>query len=124
MSREQWGHGYWKGVKDALNGEIRNDIADQARWWVCNMGVSNSHKAYSRLVFPVEEFLWLCDFCGLSTEYAKRIYDFILVNEPFGCYVSGKANSPWVKDSFILPRETNANWQKKADLIASGGVKE
>ena len=121
MSREQWGHGYWKGVKDALNGEVMNDIADQARWWVCNMGVSNSHKAYSRLVFPVEEFLWLCDFCGLSIEYAKRIYDFILKNEPFGCYVSGESWSKWTDDCFILPRGTKEDWQAEADKIVSGG---
>lgn len=25
MSRQQWGHGYWKGVEDARNGTVRED---------------------------------------------------------------------------------------------------
>ena len=119
MSREQWGHGYWNGVKDALNGKIKTSIQDYARWLVCNMCISNSHKTYDKLLFPVQEFLWYCDFCGLSVEYARKIYDYIMIKEPFGCYVSGQKSNSWVNDYFVLPYDTEENWQKRADQIAA-----
>ena len=119
MSREQWGHGYWKGVEDATAGKVRLKFPDEVKYWVCQMCISNCNKSYDRTLFPVREFIWLCDFCGISERYAKKVYDYIILNEPFGCYVSGPANGSWDKDYFVLPVADKAHWQKIADEIAT-----
>ena len=118
MSRQQWGNGYWSGVDDAINGAIKTSIEEQALLWICHMGISNEKKENSRLVFPVRDFIVWCAVGGFTKRYAKRIYDYILNNEPYGCYVSGEALTDWVDDSFILPR-IDSTWLEELKLIES-----
>ena len=113
MSKKQWGHGYWNGVNDAINGKVKLGIKNEAMFWAAAMCVANAEKQYSRLVFPVRLFIAWCVGAGLSTQYAKRIYDYIIINEPYNCYVSGDAHSAWINDSFILPNGTKEEWIAK-----------
>lgn len=122
MSREQWGNGYWKGVHDAQNGHVKTDFANIARFTVCQMCIMNHDAECSRLVFPVTKMcIWL-EIAGLPKGLAKRIYDYILINEPYGCYVSGESWQKWTDDCFILPMGTKEDWQAEADKIAKAGV--
>lgn len=126
MSREQWGHGYWKGVADAKNGRV-SDIALEAKYWIANMCISNYEKSYDRSLYPVKEWIWFCRFCGLSQKYARRIYDYVLdnnyhefeKNEPLCCYVTGRPSGLWGGDYFVIPLHvyTKEKWQEIADKI-------
>jgi hypothetical protein len=118
MSQKQCGHGYWKGVYDALNDTIKTDIGKQAEWCVCQMCIINEEKNYSKLVFPVKELQICCALAGLDRLYVKRIYDYIMHNEPYGCYVSGENGSKWTDDCFILPNGIDGTWQAEAERIA------
>ena len=119
MSREQWGHGYWQGVKDAETGKNKTRTDDEAAFMVCNMCIINADKDYDRSLFSVREFIAFCRFAGLSKKYAKRIYDYIFANEPYGCYVSGHESGPWEDDYFVLPGEEKEFWlQERAYWIA------
>ena len=120
MSQKQWGHGYWKGVHDALNGKIKNSIEEQAKKWVCLMCLENENKMYDRSEYPVSQFAARCVDAGFTERHAKRIYNYILFKEPYGCFVSGMSWQPWEKDYFILPigRKTADEWQAEEERIA------
>lgn len=111
MSREQWGHGYWKGVEDAQAGKVRAQFPTEVKFWIAHMCASNYRKDYDRSLFAVSDWIRFARFCGMGETYAKRIYDFILRHEFYEfepdrqswCYVSGSARSNWVDDYFVVP---------------------
>lgn len=129
MSREQWGHGYWKGVEDARAGRVnaKHTFKDEVKFWIAAMCQSNCSKSYDKTLFSVKEFISLCHFCGLSTKYAKKIYGFILDNnyydfEPetqYLCYVSGSQQSDWQDDYFVIPYHyhTEEEWANIKDRL-------
>ena len=108
MSREQWGHGYWKGVEDAQSGKVKSKFPDEVKYWIAMMCAANEYKSYDRSLYQVKDFNY--DF-SLSEKYAKRIYDYILLNNYYDfmpdewswCYVSGAQNEDWHDDYYVLP---------------------
>ena len=128
MSKVQWGHGYWKGVEDAVCGNIRVPIGEEVKFWIANMCLSNCYKTSDRSLFPVKEWISYAAFCGLSEKYAKKIYNYILNNNYYHfssdgkvcwCYVSGDLRWDWKEDYFIVPHDdyTAEEWQSIADKI-------
>lgn len=111
MSREQWGHGYWNGVRDALDGNVRSEyplkeLVDDclAFMWKCNRD-----KWYDRTLFPMKEFSAFCRFAGISKKDMMRVYNYVLENydECYGCYISGDPCGPPSDDYFVL---SNLDW--------------
>lgn len=104
MSREQWGNGYWRGVKDAQNGTIKSalDIEALSKFAVLHMCKSNLTKTYDQTLFKVSSFIAWCHFCGIDDLW-ESIYEYILRHEPLGAYVSGDPNDSKEKDWFCLP---------------------
>ena len=141
MSKEQWGHGYWKGVKDAQEGKAtEGDLFEDSCFWLAHMEISNQFKDYDRSLYPVEEFISRCWFSGLDKTYAKKIYIYVLEHQPLGGYItgSGRAEDPWEKDYFVLPclgqeacfniiRELEKRWdvnkirEREIELLESAG---
>ena len=128
MSREQWGHGYWRGVEDATNGVVRSiPFKEEVMYWIANMCCSNYRKDFDATLFPVAEWIEYASFCGLSEKYAKKVYDYILNNNYYDfkpqayswCYVSGNAKSDWRNDFFVLSisNYTLKEWEKIVDEI-------
>ena len=114
MSREQWGHGYWKGVEDANSGKVRTPIEDEAKHAICLMCASNEKKEYDRTLFPVREFIAFCHMAGLGEKYAKNVYDYVMNNMPYGAYISGGARNPWYEDYFVVPVwDEDADWWRR-----------
>ena len=111
MSREQWGHGYWKGVADAQAGKVIDNFQTEVMFWIANMCCSNEYKFENRGEYPVSEWIGMASFCGLDEKYAKRVYDYILEHNEYEftpcrktpCYVSGALKQPWRYDYFIIP---------------------
>lgn len=113
MSREQWGHGYWKGVEDAQSGKVRSKFPDEVKYWIAMMCSANEYKDYDRGIYKVSDFIF--DF-NLENKYAKRIYDYIfnrqLHNKDYydfrpdewsWCYISGDPKDDWYDDYFVIP---------------------
>ena len=127
MSREQWGHGYWKGVADAQTGNIRLPISEDAKFWIANMCFANHKRDFDKSLYSVGDFISWVRFSGLSEKYAKTIYDYSLINNYFEfkpgrfswCYVSGDCRSRWENDFFVLPLwdYTEEEWQNIAFQI-------
>lgn len=125
MSREQWGHGYWKGVADAKNGKLDSDANVETMYWIANMCISNYPKAESRSLFPVREWIYYARFCGMSQTYAKKIYDHIFNVNHYNfrssrtstCYVTEGCGKGWNEDYFVLPLldYKKEEWQEIAD---------
>lgn len=125
MSREQWGHGYWRGVEDAQAGKVRGNFPTEVKFWIANMCISNYYKSYDSSLFPVSEWVAYANCCGLSTAYAKKVYDYILrhdfydfkPNEQSWCYVTGSAQSKWTDDYFVIPLSNYElqEWETMAD---------
>ena len=129
MSREQWGHGYWKRVEDAQSGKVRNHhtFRDEVKYWIAQMCRFNHSKTYDQSLYPVKEWIWCCTFSGASVRYAKKVYDYIL-NENYydfdpecncWCYVSGDPQDDWQDDYFVIPTSdhTKDEWTEIADNL-------
>ena len=121
MSQSQWGHGYWKGVEDAKNGTVTKDNTELwAKFYCCHFMISNSDKEYDRSLYPVSEFIARAvGFDGISRNLAKKIYDYIMINQPYGCYVSGEHDAPWEEDYFVI-----GNWTKEECYEELNNIKE
>ncbi len=104
MSREQWGHGYHKGVQDALDGVVKEpyDIADITRDCLLLMWRTNQSKSYDRSLFPVSQFYAFLTLFGLDDNIGTRVYNYVLNNEPYGCYIGGTPRSKPKDDFFVL----------------------
>ena len=109
MSREQWGHGYWKGVNDAISGSVgKTDIERLSETMVCCMCRANQSKEFDKSLFAVSQaFTLFCRFSGINEEDFKNAYKYILNKEPLGCYVSGNPNDDMMNDFFVLPNLTD-----------------
>lgn len=106
MSKEQWGHGYHQGVKDALVGTLDHSF-NVKRWsevLVAYMMLNNRYGMYDRSLYSVHQALIVCNASfGMTKEQFEIVYSYILKNEPFGCYVSGDVeNKDIYKDYFCL----------------------
>lgn len=121
MSREQWGHGYWRGVQDAESGKAHDNFSDDVKKFICHMCISNGAKTYDKSLFAVSELLAICRMAGVSEKYAKKVYDYIMENEPYGCYISGNPHTTWTDDYFVLPCGFNDvnYWTKELERIES-----
>lgn len=129
MSREQWGHGYWRGFEDAKRSMNRtgDSFKDDVKFWIANMCISNWDKSESRTLYPVREWISAARMCGITEKYARKVYDYILRNnfydfEPESyswCYVSGGEQSNWNDDYFVIPigDRKKEEWQNIADRI-------
>lgn len=107
MSRAQWGHGYHKGVEDALNGKIQRSVLEKdILAMLCHMNLSNIHKTYDQSLYPVSELITRLLFAGVnhnrSEKMAKEIYDYVMDKEPYGCYISGYNDGNWREDWFVI----------------------
>ena len=106
MSREQWGHGYWRGVFDEKYGKVRKhcDIERSAKMALYDMARWNLDSYYDRSLYSVSSFCTFLRFAGVEDvdSYAKPIYDFVLKYQPLDCYISGDSNDPWYKDYFVI----------------------
>ena len=122
MSNSQWGHGYWKGVKDAQNGTVpKSDIDIWAKCYCCHFMISNSHKENDRSLYPVEEFITRAvGLDGIPISFAKKIYDYIMEKQPYGCYVSGASNDPWEEDYFVLGNMTKDECYTELEKLKEG----
>ena len=114
MSREQWGHGYYKGVEDALSGAITlTDYAPvAANFFICVLCGNGISKGNLEPV-PFSDLIAL----GCDMELLKEVHDYILNNKPIGSYISGAINDKWHDDSIVLPAtfsETKEYWDNKA----------
>ncbi len=115
MSREQWGHGYWTGVKAAQNGDVKeNSIAkydkaihEKSLFYIAHMVVSNEEKREDKCLYPVSQLISLFMFEGfeaaLAEQKAKEIYDFVMSRRPLRSYISGCPKDRWTEDYFVLP---------------------
>ena len=119
MSREQWGHGYWQGVKDAQMGKVKTQFPLEAEWLICRMCVENDDKDYDKSLYPVRQLISKLHFCGLDEKYAKRVYDYVMYNEPYGSYISGNPRAEWTEDYFVLPFGYNkvSIWKERAQFL-------
>lgn len=104
MSKKQWGHGYWHGVQDAINGTVNlMNLEEKTILIVCLMCIWNNKKQYDQSLFPVWQFNVFVEDSGMTKRQAKNIYNYVLQNEPYGCYVSGDEGDDWLNDWFVLP---------------------
>lgn len=117
MSREQWGHGYWKGVEDHAAGRVKDhiDIKKMAEMCVLAMVKMNAHVYEGRSLLKVSTFeTFAYRFCGIDTHTLDRVYDYILHNEPFGAYVSGAPDADKRDDYYVLP---NISAEKADEML-------
>lgn len=122
MSKKQWNNGYWTGYNDAKNGKqdlLISEKAELAIAWMCDKNrdcVDCSLFRVWRLVAAI----------GYEGE-ARNIYNYILKNEPLGCYIGGEYGNGWMDDWFVLPNFTakdceeirqNIKERTKADTLS------
>lgn len=107
MSREQWGHGYWQGVRDACDGVVKDgdNVPLIANYVVAMMCCSKYESHYSRSLFSVKELCAVAMFSGFDLDIIERVYKHILHDQPIGCYVTGSPKNEWTEDYFVLPIE-------------------
>ena len=109
MSRQQWGHGYWRGVEDAMAGNVRPPLPILAKMAICEMAIFNAEKDYDRSLFPVREFIAYCRASGMPDGFAKRVYDYVYKHgdmasdATLGAYISGEPRAAWTEDYFVVP---------------------
>jgi len=83
----------------------------EVMFWIARMCLSNKSKSYDKSLYPVEQFISHCIFCGFSEQYAHRVYNYILDNNNYEfedgkiaqCYVSGDKRNDWKDDYFVIP---------------------
>ena len=105
MSREQWGHGYYKGVHDERLGlvPIDWDIDELVSFFIRGLRIVGC----GGNVEVKSAYIQFSLFGGLSDEIFKDIYDFILAHPGYdGCYISGHNDANWNEDVFILQEVT------------------
>lgn len=115
MSREQWGHGYWKGVEDHAAGRVKDSIDIKKTAEMCVLAMAKMQRSAweNRSLVKVSTFdTFAYRFCGIDTHTLDRVYEYILNNEPFGAYVSGAPNADKSDDYYVLPPNIDAD---KAD---------
>lgn len=93
-------------------GKNKEKFRDEVKFWICHMCIANYNKPWNRSLVPVSEWVSdLCLFCGITMQYAKKVYDYILDNNEYDfetdsyswCYVSGEVWDEWDKDYFVIP---------------------
>lgn len=104
---------YWERKAKKAKEFQTSNYDREVMYWISVMCLSNKEKTYDRSLFPVREFISLCVFCGLTEQYAHRIYKYVLQKDYYQfekdewvwCYISGSNNlkSNWVDDYFIIP---------------------
>lgn len=104
MSREQWGNGYWQGIYDAQIGTVKQkeDIQKIAEECLKQMWRFNQSKDQDRSLFHVNELRCFLMACGLPSDTWKKVYDYVMYHQPYGCYISGFSNDPPEEDYFVL----------------------
>lgn len=115
MSRKQWGHGYWAGVKAAQDGTVEDNgiakydktIHEKALFYIAHMVISNEEKHEDKSLYPVNQLISVFLFEGFATalaeQKAKEIYDFVMDRRPLKSYISGCPKDRWTEDYFVLP---------------------
>ena len=79
-------------------------IKREAERWIKWMANEAVYSRYSRSLFPVDSFiLHAHTLCGYKVEDVKKIYDYILNENPLGCFVTGDPYGEWYDDYFVLP---------------------
>lgn len=66
------------------------------------MWLDNQKKEYDKSLYPVRQLFAFCRFCGIDEKYAKAVYDYVMHNEPYGCYISGAPKDKMIDDYFVL----------------------
>lgn len=132
MSQQQWGHGYWRGVEDAMAGKTRSPFPILEKIAICDMAISNANKDYDRSLFPVREFIWRCRMFGMPDGFAKRVYDYVYKygdigsDATLGAYISGDPRAVWTEDYFVVPSwrsdELCAERDRLAEMARTGVV--
>lgn len=85
MSREQWGHGYHKGIQDALYGDIQYEIQYYADN-VLKLARSIPSKKSYRSIKMICALLYI--YHGLEEEKTMKIIEWINKNNYQGCYIT------------------------------------
>ena len=91
MSRQQWGNGYWNGVKAAETGTVKSkfDYETYAKFAVVSLALSNKQKTAERNLIPLNELYAFLHFCDVDKEDAKGVVDYLKNKKPYGAYLSG-----------------------------------
>lgn len=109
MSREQWGHGYWSGVRDAeMNGVKMHSFCIEDFTVEClrQMARFSRLRGYDFGLCSVKDFrAWILIEFADADKLAKDVYDYVMINNPFGCYIGGDQTGEWTEDYFVLSRE-------------------
>ena len=105
MSRQQWGHGYYQAIKDIEDGtlKVNNDVEKLSTILICTMCNINRNVLHDKSLFSVKDLLLHSEVAGIPQEFIHKSYNFIMANEPYGCYVSGENGKDWLYDYFVLP---------------------
>lgn len=101
MSREQWGHGYWQGVKDERNGAVPqlHNIEELTHHFVKELRAFGGLKPIP--VHVVKTIL--CAFGNLEEDLLRDIYAQIKSNPyKYGCYISSDGFRDWLDDDFVI----------------------
>lgn len=101
MSREQWGHGYWSGVRDERNGIIPHEFDIEA---LSIHAAEQLRKLDDGMNVEVRRALIIfCFFGGMDESIFKEIYEYILTHPGIGgCRISGGLKQSYKDDVFIF----------------------
>lgn len=99
MSREQWAHGYWSGVKDAKNG-LAGTYSEKARKCADSIILSIMDYEEEKGDYAVKSLNRIINIFRLSKFYSgedrstiRSALNYIWRTEPYGCYVAGEGGN-------------------------------
>lgn len=124
MSQEQWGHGYWQGVRDAINGTVRTSVKDRVFLWYLLMTKRNALKKEDKSLFAVSDLYTFISIAGLDAEeYTREVYNYVYYHGEEGSlmfnfgnaefpnyqlfYISGNDDSDMLDDYFVIQPPEN-----------------
>lgn len=104
MSREQWGHGYRRGVYDAQIGCVKcADILNLdtiSKFMILHMMASNYNKNHNRCQYPVSEFYARGSFLGIEKDMLDNIKKYIEQKHPYNVTMMWHVE---LGEEFLLP---------------------
>ena len=104
MSNKQWGHGYWQGVMDTLEGRAPEVRTHDLTYYVVSYMVDYNRGREDSSLFHV----WMLPLF-IGEDLARRVYNYLRKNTMNDdIYIGGESGNAWTDDWVILP-----NWTEK-----------